>query len=40
VKFRVKVTSSGADHRILAEADAIPLILPDERPDRETLSSR
>lgn len=30
VKFRVKVTSPGDTHKLLAEADAIPLIVPEE----------
>jgi hypothetical protein len=34
VRFRVKITSAGEEHRILAEADGIPLVLPDEKPGK------
>jgi hypothetical protein len=35
VRFRVKITSAGDDHRILAEADGIPLVMPDEKPGKQ-----
>lgn len=30
IKFRVKVTAPGGVHKLLAEADAIPLVIPEE----------
>ncbi len=36
IKFRVKVTASGAVHKLLAEANAIPLITPDDEASRKS----
>jgi len=36
IRFRVKVTLSGDGHRLLAEADGIPLISPDEQESGRT----
>lgn len=37
IKFRVKVTQAQDEHVLLAVADRIPLALPDENADRESL---
>lgn len=36
IKFRVKVTASGNVHKLLAEANAIPLITPDDEASQES----